>query len=88
MVTQGGPSTEVSRRELQDGGYDLVTALCTTGLVTSLGNARKLIDQGGAYVNNRRVDGDAPKITMSDLICDRYVVLRRGRREIHLITFV
>jgi len=49
---------------------------------------RRFIAKGvRIYVNNRRVDPQAARVTKSDLISDRYVVLRRGRRELHLVTF-
>jgi tyrosyl-tRNA synthetase len=87
MVTGGAPSTPVARGELDGDGMDLVELLVVTGLVNSKGNARKMIDQGGIYLNNRRVDPAAARVGRGDLISDRYVVLRRGRRELHLVIF-
>ena len=87
MVTDGAPSTTVGRGELDGDGMDLVDLLVRTGLANSKGNARKTIEQGGVYVNNRRVDPAVARVTRADLISDRYVVLRRGRRELHLVIF-
>lgn len=87
MALAGAPSTVQSRNSLDRGGVDLVDLFVETGLVGSKSLARKTIDQGGAYVNNRRVNGDTPTVTPADLISDRYVVLRRGKREFHLVTF-
>jgi tyrosyl-tRNA synthetase len=87
MVLDGAPSSTVPRTALEGDGIELVSLLVSSGLVASNGQARKTIEQGGAYVNNRRATGDVPTVTAADLICDRYVVLRRGKRELHLVTF-
>lgn len=53
-----------------------------TGLVGSLGEARRTIAEGGAYVNNQRVvDGDVP-LAEDALLHGRFVVLRRGKRTV------
>ena len=87
MVFDDAPSTTVPRGDLEPAGIDFVDLLVRTGLCTSRGHARKTIDQGGAYVNNVRAEGDAPTISRDDLIADRYVVLRRGKREFRLVIF-
>jgi tyrosyl-tRNA synthetase len=53
-----------------------------SGLASSLGEARRAVAEGGAYVNNERVsDADAP-ISRDSLLHGRYLVLRRGKRTI------
>jgi tyrosyl-tRNA synthetase len=54
----------------------------TTGLVTSRNQARRTVAEGGAYVNNARVeDADAP-VPADALRHGRFLVLRRGRRTV------
>jgi hypothetical protein len=36
-------------------------------------------------VNNRRVEPSAARISTEDLLAGRYVLLRRGRRDFHLL---
>jgi tyrosyl-tRNA synthetase len=83
-VTQDAPTTPVPRQELLD-GVALVDALVRTGLTKSKGEARRTIDQGGAYVNNVRVADADRALGPGDLLHDRYVVLRRGRRDVHIV---
>jgi tyrosyl-tRNA synthetase len=65
----------------------IVDVLVLTGLSRSKSAARTAITQGGVYVNNRRrVEADEC-LERSDLLLDRYVVLRRGRRAYHLVRF-
>jgi tyrosyl-tRNA synthetase len=85
-VCAEAPSRSVARAELQ-AGLTLVDALVGSGLVSSKRQARTAIEQGGAYVNNRRVPDVEYRIGDGDLLFDRYVVLRRGRRDYHLVRF-
>jgi tyrosyl-tRNA synthetase len=85
-VCAEAPASERSRHEL-DAGLGLVEALADSGLVASRSQARKTIAQGGAYVNNRRESDPERLLRRDDLLCDRYVVLRRGRRDYHLLRF-
>jgi tyrosyl-tRNA synthetase len=79
------PSTALPRSAFEGEGLSLVEALAGAGLSPSRSAARKAVEQGGAYVNNRRAGGIDARITTADLLHDRYVVLRRGRRDHHLL---
>jgi tyrosyl-tRNA synthetase len=85
-VFADAPSSTMPATSLAGDGVDLVEALAASGLVASKAAARTAIAQGGAYVNNRRALSDA-RLTASDLIAGRYIVLRRGRRAPHLLRF-
>jgi tyrosyl-tRNA synthetase len=53
-----------------------------SGLASSLGEARRAVAEGGAYVNNERVtDADAAPAAAA-LLHGRYLVLRRGKKTI------
>ena len=77
------PTTRVERSAL-DGGYDLVQLLVDTGVASSKGDARRAIEQRGIYVNDTQADG-GERVTTSDLLHDRYVMLRRGKKRRHVI---
>ncbi len=79
------PATVVPRSALDGDGLPLVQALADCGLTPSRSAARTAVEQGGAYVNNRRAEGLDRRLTTADLLHDRYVVLRRGRRDHHLL---
>jgi tyrosyl-tRNA synthetase len=85
-VFADAPASTMSAELLAGRGLDIVEVLAASGLVASKSAARTAIAQGGAYLNNRRVAVDG-RLTASDLIAGRYVVLRRGRRENHLLRF-
>ena len=79
------PATVVPRSALAGEGLALVEALADCGLSPSRSAARTAVEQGGAYVNNRRATGLDRRLTAADLLHDRYMVLRRGRRDHHLL---
>jgi tyrosyl-tRNA synthetase len=69
--------------ELKPGGPDAITdLLVASGLVESKGAARRTVAEGGAYVNNVRVESDDWSPQPSDFLHDRWLVLRRGKRNI------
>jgi len=81
------PSSKFARSCLDPEGLPLVDALVSTGLVASKTAARTALTQGGVYVNNRRRADPEARLGREDLLLDRYVVLRRGRRDYHLLRF-
>jgi tyrosyl-tRNA synthetase len=84
-ATAEAPTTKVPRAELFDGGLTLVDALVRTGLEKSKARARSTIEGGGAYVNNVRQTDATRALGTDDLLHDRYVVLRKGRRDVHIL---
>jgi tyrosyl-tRNA synthetase len=69
--------------ELQPGRPDGITdLLVASGLAESKGAARRTVAEGGAYVNNVRVESDDWAPQPSDFLHDRWLVLRRGKRNI------
>ena len=55
------------------------------GLADSNGAARRLIQQGGAYMNGQRIDVFDQLITNQDLDADNAIVLRSGKKRFHKI---
>jgi tyrosyl-tRNA synthetase len=74
---------EASVAELKPGAPDsIVDLLVATGLSTSKGAARRTIAEGGVSVNNSRVDSEEWVPDPSDFLHGRWLVLRRGKRNI------
>jgi len=81
------PSHEFARAALDGEGLPLVEALKATGLAGSTSAARRTIEQGGAYVNNRRVGDVAHRLTPRDLAGAATLVLRTGKKSYALARF-
>jgi tyrosyl-tRNA synthetase len=83
-VTEDAPSTEISRQSILD-GLSLVEALGRTGLTKGKAEARRTIEGRGIYVNNLRQSDAARQLGPDDLLHDRYIVLRKGQRGVHVL---
>ncbi len=82
------PSSDMPRASFEGDGIPLVDLVLACGFAPSRGRARRLIEDGGIYVNNRRVADVQAIIGLSILIEGQYLVLRKGAREYHLIRAV
>jgi tyrosyl-tRNA synthetase len=71
------PTTRVESQALDD----LLALVVRTGLASSNGDARRAIDQRGIYVNGRSVGAGEPV----ELLHGRFVLLRRGKKNHHLV---
>jgi tyrosyl-tRNA synthetase len=65
-----------------DGPDGIVDLLVATGLSASKGAARRTIGEGGVSINNVRIDSDEWVPQRSDFLHDRWLVLRRGKRNV------
>ena len=82
------PSQELSRERLTgEGGLNIVDALVEAGLCKSKGEARRVISQGGAYVNNRRVEATDSSLGTEQLASETVMVLRSGKKKYALLRF-
>ena len=81
------PSTELPQATL---GVDtsLVEVLVDSGVFASKGEARKMIKNGGLYLNNERVDDPDARLTEGCLIAGGIAVVRKGKKNYHLLKFV
>ncbi|MGW7350438.1 tyrosine--tRNA ligase [Streptomyces sp. NPDC054784] len=57
------------------------------GLVASKSAARRTVKEGGAYVNNAKVTAEDAVATRDDLLHGRWLVLRRGKRNLAAIEY-
>ena len=67
------------------GGGEMPTVadlMALTGIVASKSAARRAIAEGGAYLNNRKVTSEDAVPERGDLLHDRYLMVRRGKRTV------
>jgi tyrosyl-tRNA synthetase len=77
----GVPETPVALEDLKE-GIPAFKALQMTGLVKSGGEARRLIGQGGGYVNGERIETFDQMIT-DTMLQDGEILLRAGKKKYH-----
>jgi tyrosyl-tRNA synthetase len=100
VLFEGGDLRSLSSSELSEGlgdaprtalpvteldGLDLPSALVRSGLAPSKGQARTSIEQGAVSVNHEVVKDVTRVLTKADLLADRFVVLRRGKKTYGLL---
>jgi tyrosyl-tRNA synthetase len=73
------PRTTISKGEAFPTWVDLLAA---TGVVDSKSAARRIVKEGGAYLNNQKISGEDFAPSESDLIHGRFLLLRKGKREL------
>lgn len=66
----------------------LLDVLVECGIFKSKGEARRLIQNGGLYLNNEKVSGVEVKLTERSLCGEHIAVVRTGKRSYHLLKFV
>jgi tyrosyl-tRNA synthetase len=81
------PSKTLGRSRLSDGTLNIVDALVEAGLAKSKGEARRAVEQGGGYVNNRRIEGIDTQLTAEHLASETVMVLRSGKKKYALLRF-
>jgi tyrosyl-tRNA synthetase len=77
------PTVDVPRSELAT-GLPIVDLLART-VADSKGAARRLITQGGAYLNNIRIEEVERKVTLADLATETMLVVRGGKKDYRLV---
>ncbi|HEB11070.1 MAG TPA: tyrosine--tRNA ligase [Spirochaetales bacterium] len=75
----GIPSAPL-KREVLEKGINVLDIFCTSGLCTSRSEARRLVVQGGAYVNGENIR-DIEKIIEIEMVKEGAVLLRAGKKR-------
>ncbi len=73
------PRTTVSAKEEIPTWVDLLAA---TGVVDTKSAARRIVKDGGAYLNNVKIAGEDFRLSKSDFLCGKYAILRKGKRDL------
>jgi len=83
LVTDAVPTTEFEASELE-AGVPAPELFHRVGLSRSRSEARRLIQQGGAYINEQQVDSVDDLITVEHL-ADGSILLRAGKKRYHRV---
>ena len=75
---------EKSQDELEQ-GLKIVSTCCAAGLAGTSGEARRLIAQGGIYVNDRQVKTIDERMSLEDLNDRGEIRLRKGKKKYAII---
>lgn len=85
-LVKEAPSSGLAKSRLDGEGLPIVDVLVEAPkLWASKGEAKKAIQNGGANLNNIRIADLQKKVTKADLLHGKYLVLRKGKKDYHLI---
>ena len=73
------PKTKVKKGDPFPTWVDLLAA---TGVVDSKSAARRIVKEGGGYLNNKKVENEDFTPSKADLLHGRYLLLRKGKRDL------
>ncbi len=79
------PSSTLSRAEVLGGS--VVDLFVRAGVSPSKGEARRLIEGGGAYINNHRIEATGDQVR-EETLGRSFLVLRAGKKRYHLVELV
>ncbi len=79
------PRTTVSKDQPIPTWVDLLAA---TGVVDSKSAARRIVKEGGAYLNNEKISGEEFAPSKSDFLCGKYAILRKGKRDLAAVELI
>jgi tyrosyl-tRNA synthetase len=83
-VFSEAPSSEIAA-DVPDADRALVDVLVEAGVFASKGEAKRLIQNGGLYVNNVRITAETVKFTRECMTTARMSVVRKGKKSYHLL---
>jgi tyrosyl-tRNA synthetase len=79
------PRTTVSASDELPTWTDLLAA---TGVVDSKSAARRIVKEGGAYLNNEKVPSEDFRLEKGHFLCGKYALLRKGKRDIAAVELI
>ncbi|HWQ76579.1 MAG TPA: tyrosine--tRNA ligase [Syntrophomonas sp.] len=77
------PTTEITAGQLQDGVIGIVELMLASKLIASKSEARRLIQQGGVFIDDAKVESVDDKITAEQL--QKGVKIRKGKKTYHKV---
>jgi tyrosyl-tRNA synthetase len=69
-------------------GIDIVSFLAETNILSSKGEARKLVQGGGVSINRKKVDNVQLAIDNSLLLHEKYILIQKGKKNYYLVKII
>jgi tyrosyl-tRNA synthetase len=82
------PATELPAERFQTDGLTMVDLIALVKLAPSRSEARRLVQAGGVYLNNRRIADVQARVSQQSAIGGRVFILRKGSKQNHVVKIV
>jgi len=79
------PKTTIKNGDPYPSWVDLLAA---TGVVDSKSAARRIVKEGGGYLNNKKVESEDFTPSKNDLLHGKYLLLRKGKRDLAAVEVI
>ncbi len=79
------PRTTIKKGDPYPSWVDLLAA---TGVVDSKSAARRIVKEGGGYLNNKKVESEDFTPSKNDLLHGKYLLLRKGKRDLAAVEVI
>ena len=79
------PKTTIKKGDPYPSWVDLLAA---TGVVDSKSAARRIVKEGGGYLNNKKVESEDVTPSKNDLLHGKYLLLRKGKRDLAAVEVI
>ena len=66
-------------------GKDIVSFLSETGIFSSKGEARKMVQNGGISINRSKISNASEQLTSEQLLYDQYLLVQKGKKHYFLV---
>ncbi|MEZ4746741.1 MAG: tyrosine--tRNA ligase [Calditrichia bacterium] len=86
-IFQDVPSCDIVKTAFEGEGMSMIDLLAESGVAKSKGEARRLLQGGGVYLNNRKTEM-TQSVTLNDSIDGQFLVLRKGRKNYQFVRIV
>jgi tyrosyl-tRNA synthetase len=83
-VIKAVPHYKISRKDLES-GVQICATCAKAGLTSSISETKRLIEQGGIYINDRQIKSIDEKLTVDDFGAGKEVRVRKGKKKYLII---
>lgn len=83
-VSADMPSTQLSEEDFTDGKIGLLNLLVKTGLCSSNGDARRLVQQGGVLVDDEKITEPSFALT-TEMFAKGHIIVKKGKKTFHKV---
>ena len=83
QVMEGVPTLEIEKEKLS--GLDIVSLLADSKIFASKGDAKKMLAQGGVFINKEKISGSEETINTNQLLHNKYLLIQKGKKNYYLL---
>jgi tyrosyl-tRNA synthetase len=84
-IFEGVPRSTIARSACETGMDIVALTVDSAHVFASRGEAKRMLSSGGVFINKEKVADEARRITTADLLCGKYLLIQKGKKNYHLV---